>query len=424
MLRTLVQRLENSRPAAALRAGVRRFPAAVIVVAGFVTVLQGAAIAASQWGVHRLLAGLPSIADVRRMGEMAQATVFYDAADAPAFTIFDERRFDVSLADVSPHLVQALLAIEDQRFRTHGGVDVVRIAGATLANLREGRLAQGGSTITQQLARQSFLTLDKTYTRKVQEVLLAVRIERQYTKDQILELYLNKMYFGAGLYGAEAAALGYFGKPARELTVAESALLAGLVKSPSTWAPTVNMERAVARRNVVLQAMRDEGDIDEATFDRRARQHGDAARRAAPRRAVWPVLQGAGAAGADRALRPRTRLPGRPARLHDHRRRDAEGGGGGRREGPRRPVDAACGGAQGPQARRAGRRRAAAGGAGRPRPAQRPRAGHRRRPQLQREPLQPRRAGQATAGLGVQALRLRGRARERLHAGQPDRPPR
>ena len=245
---------------------MRRFPAAVIVVAGFVTVLQGAAIAASQWGVHRLLAGLPSIADVRRMGEMAQATVFYDAADAPAFTIFDERRFDVSLADVSPHLVQALLAIEDQRFRTHGGVDVVRIAGATLANLREGRLAQGGSTITQQLARQSFLTLDKTYTRKVQEVLLAVRIERQYTKDQILELYLNKMYFGAGLYGAEAAALGYFGKPARELTVAESALLAGLVKSPSTWAPSVNMERAVARRNVVLQAMRDEGDIDEATF--------------------------------------------------------------------------------------------------------------------------------------------------------------
>ena len=263
---------------------------------------------------------------------MAQATVFYDAADAPAFTIFDERRFDVSLADVSPHLVKALLAIEDQRFRTHGGVDVVRIAGATLANLREGRLAQGGSTITQQLARQSFLTLDKTYTRKVQEVLLALRIEHQYTKDQILELYLNKMYFGAGLYGAEAAALGYFGKPARDLTVAEAALLAGLVKSPSTWAPTVNMERAVARRNVVLQAMRDEGDIDEATLHGGPRQRRDAARRAAPRRALRPVLQGAGAAGAGRALRPRTRLPERPARLHDHRRRDAEGGRGGRRQ--------------------------------------------------------------------------------------------
>ena len=230
------------------------------------TTLQVAAFAGTQWSLHRLLAGLPSIADVRQMGEMAQATVFYDAADAPAFTIFDERRFDVSLADVSPHLVSALLAIEDQRFRTHAGVDLVRILGATLANLREGRLAQGGSTLTQQLARQSFLTLEKTYTRKVQEVLLALRIEHQYTKDQILELYLNKMYFGAGLYGAEAAAMGYFGKPARELSVAEAALLAGLVKAPSTWAPTVNMERAVARRNVVLQSMRDQGDIDEATF--------------------------------------------------------------------------------------------------------------------------------------------------------------
>ncbi|MGE0359260.1 MAG: penicillin-binding protein 1A [Vicinamibacterales bacterium] len=266
MLTALLERPAFRRLGAALGAAVRRFPGALVVVASMVATLQGAAVAGTQWGVHRLLAGLPSIEDVRRMGEMAQATVFYDAADAPAFTIFDERRFDVSLADVSPQLVKALLAIEDQRFRRHAGIDVVRIAGAMVANLREGRLAQGGSTLTQQLARQSFLTLDKTYTRKVQEVLLALRIERQYTKDQILELYLNKMYFGSGLYGAEAAALGYFAKPARELTVAEAALLAGLVKSPSTWAPTVNLERAVARRNVVLQAMRDQGDIDEATF--------------------------------------------------------------------------------------------------------------------------------------------------------------
>jgi penicillin-binding protein 1A len=266
MFTALLERPAFRRLGAALGAAVRRFPGALVVIASMVTTLQGAAVAGSQWGVHRLLAGLPSIEDVRRMGEMAQATVFYDAADAPAFTIFDERRFDVALADVSPHLVEALLAIEDQRFRRHAGIDVVRIAGAMVANLREGRLAQGGSTLTQQLARQSFLTLDKTYTRKAQEVLLALRIERQYTKDQILELYLNKMYFGSGLYGAEAAALGYFGKPARELTVDEAALLAGLVKSPSTWAPTVNLERAVARRNVVLQAMRDQGDIDEATF--------------------------------------------------------------------------------------------------------------------------------------------------------------
>ena len=268
MLTAMLERPAVRRFGAALGSAVRRFPRAGAVVAAVVLLAQVAAVTGAQWSVHRLLAGLPSIQDVRQMGEMAQATVFYDAADAPAFTIFDERRFDVSLADVSPHLVKALLAIEDQRFRSHAGVDVVRILGATLANLREGRLAQGGSTLTQQLARQSFLTLDKTYTRKVQEVLLALRIEHQYTKDQILELYLNKMYFGAGLYGAEAAAMGYFGKPARELSVGEAALLAGLVKSPSTWAPTVNMERAVARRNVVLQAMREQGDIDETTFVR------------------------------------------------------------------------------------------------------------------------------------------------------------
>ncbi|MEZ5416073.1 MAG: transglycosylase domain-containing protein [Vicinamibacterales bacterium] len=250
-----------------LRAAIARAPRTAAAAAVVLCLLQGGAIGAAQWALARLVGGLPSIADVRRMGEMAQATVFYDVADQPAFTIFEERRFEVALADVSPHLVDALVAIEDQRFRSHMGVDLVRIVGAMLANVREGRLAQGGSTLTQQLARQSFLTLDKTYTRKIQEVLLAFRIERQYTKDQILELYLNKMYFGAGLYGAEAASMGYFGKPARELTVAEAALLAGLVKSPSTWAPTVNLERAVARRNVVLAAMRESGSIDEPTFE-------------------------------------------------------------------------------------------------------------------------------------------------------------
>ncbi len=246
---------------------VVRAPYVGAVLAGLVLVVQLAVTLGVPWVIHRTVSDLPSIADVRQMGEMAQATVFYDVKDAPAFTIFEERRFEVALADVSPHLVDALLAIEDQRFRDHWGVDVVRIGGAMLANVREGRLAQGGSTLTQQLARQSFLTLDKTYTRKIQEALLAVRIERQYSKDQILELYLNKMYFGAGLYGVEAASLGYFGKPSRELTVAEAALLAGLVKSPSTWAPTVNLERAVARRNVVLASMREMGVLDEPAYE-------------------------------------------------------------------------------------------------------------------------------------------------------------
>ena len=130
-----------------------------------------------------------------------------------------------------------------------------------LADLRHRRAAQGASTSTQQLARQSFLTADKTIHRKLQELVLAARIERRYTKQQILELYLNKVYFGDGLYGVETASRGYFGKTAAEVSLAEAALLAGLVKSPSTSAPTVNLERAQSRRNVVLQVMLDSGVI-------------------------------------------------------------------------------------------------------------------------------------------------------------------
>src|SRR5204863_1445287 len=144
----------------------------------------------------------------------------------------------------------------------HHGFDVIRIGSAAVANLRHGRAVQGGSTITQQLARQSFLKPEKTLRRKAQELILAGRIERLFSKPQILELYLNKVYFGDGLYGAEAASRGYFGKHASELTITEAATLAGLVKSPSAYAPTVSMERATLRRNVVLQAMLDNGAID------------------------------------------------------------------------------------------------------------------------------------------------------------------
>jgi len=236
-------------------------------VAAVGALVQMGATVAPQWAVYSVLSGLPSRDELGRLGEMAQATVLYDAADRPAFSIFEEQRREVPLDQISPHLVSAIVAVEDQRFFDHHGVDLIRIIGAGLANLREGRRAQGGSTLTQQLARQSFLTLEKTYTRKMQEALVAARIEREHTKEEILELYLNKMYFGAGLYGAEAASLGYFGKPARDLTVEEAALIAGLVKSPSTLAPTVNPDRAIVRRNVVLSAMLATGAIDEPTYE-------------------------------------------------------------------------------------------------------------------------------------------------------------
>ena len=214
----------------------------------------------------RVLDGIPDRRTLGRVADNPRASIFYDHKGRPAFKISKEQRIEVPLDRMSPVLRQAILAIEDQRFYEHQGVDLIRIAGAALSNVREGRRGQGASTITQQLARLSFLNTDKTYTRKLQEAILAALIETQYSKDQILEMYLNKVYFGSGFYGAEAAALGYFGKPASELTVPEAAFLAGLVKAPSSYAPKVGLEKGIKRRTVVLQAMRDMGAIDEATL--------------------------------------------------------------------------------------------------------------------------------------------------------------
>ncbi|MGE3177368.1 MAG: penicillin-binding protein 1A [Vicinamibacterales bacterium] len=244
----------------------RREPVVVPALAALCALLAVVPLVIGVWGGVQLLRGLPDEAAIGRMGEMNQATAVYDAGDQLVFTIFKERRLDVPLARVSPNVQQAILAIEDQRFYQHGGFDLIRIASAAVANLRNRRAAQGGSTITQQLARQSFLTPDKTIRRKLQELLLAARIERRYDKAQILELYLNKVYFGDGLYGIEAASKGFFGKPASDLSVAEAALLAGLVKSPSSYAPTVSVTRAKARRNLVLQVMAQTGAIDDAVY--------------------------------------------------------------------------------------------------------------------------------------------------------------
>jgi penicillin-binding protein 1A len=247
---------------------VARNPRAFVAAMAVVGAMFWFAMGASALFAHQVLTGVPDRSSLNRVTQMARASVFYDHTGRPAFTIFKEQRIEVPLDQMSPNLVKAMLAIEDQRFYEHQGIDLIRIAGAAVANFREGNRAQGASTITQQLARMSFLTLDKTYSRKFQEIVLAALIENDFTKHQILELYLNKVYFGAGLYGAEAAARGYFGKRAIDLTLAESALLAGLVKAPSNYAPTANLERAVRRRTVVLQAMLESGAIDRDEFDR------------------------------------------------------------------------------------------------------------------------------------------------------------
>jgi penicillin-binding protein 1A len=165
------------------------------------------------------------------------------------------------LADIPDYVPQAFLAIEDRRFYEHEGVDRMAVLRAVLANLRAGETVQGGSTISQQLARNLFLTPRQTVNRKLREMVLASRIERRLTKDEILELYLNRVYLGDQAYGVDAAARRFFGKPAAELTLAEAAMLAGLPKAPSRSAPTESLERATERQHVVLDAMVDAGFI-------------------------------------------------------------------------------------------------------------------------------------------------------------------
>ena len=148
-----------------------------------------------------------------------------------------------SLKELPKHVPQAFIAIEDRRFYDHHGVDPMGIGRALGANVMRRGVSQGGSTITQQLAKNLFLTQDRTYTRKIQELVLALWLERKFSKTEILDLYLNRIYFGAGAYGIEAAAQRYFGKPAKQLNLAEAAMLAGLVKSPSRLAPTRNPRR-------------------------------------------------------------------------------------------------------------------------------------------------------------------------------------
>jgi penicillin-binding protein 1A len=171
---------------------------------------------------------------------------------------------NVALKDLPPYLPKAFIAIEDRRFYSHFGIDPWGILRAAVANILHRGVSQGGSTLTQQLAKNLFLTQERTFQRKLQEVELALWLERKHSKNEILELYLNRVYFGSGAYGVEAAAQRYFGKSAKHVTVAEAAMLAGLVKSPSRLAPNRNPEGAEARAQTVLTAMAEAKFITEA----------------------------------------------------------------------------------------------------------------------------------------------------------------
>jgi penicillin-binding protein 1A len=164
----------------------------------------------------------------------------------------------VGLNEMSPYIPEAVVAIEDRRFYSHFGVDPIGLTRAVLSNVTSGRFSQGGSTLTQQLAKNLFLKPERTLGRKVQEVLLSLWLEHKHTKDQILEMYLNRVYFGSGAYGVEAASRRYFGKSARDVTLAEAAVLAGLLKAPSKLSPAHDPKAAEERAQLVLAAMREE----------------------------------------------------------------------------------------------------------------------------------------------------------------------
>lgn len=195
-----------------------------------------------------------------------QTTLVYDSKDRVIAALYKEHRLPVALEQMSEPLIQAVLAAEDRRFYEHNGVDIRRIGAAVVANLRRGRIVQGASTITQQVVRGAVLDRQKTYSRKFREAWLARRLEKKYGKAAILQAYLNHVYFGEGNYGVQAAALGYFGKPALELNAAEGATLASLINRPSAWDIRKKPANIRHRRDWILREMYQAGRLDATTF--------------------------------------------------------------------------------------------------------------------------------------------------------------
>jgi len=194
--------------------------------------------------------------DLNKLENVQQSSFIYDSMDQKITNIHGtEDRIKVPLSSIPEHVQNAFIAVEDIRFRKHPGFDIRRMVGALIADIKAGSLVEGASTITQQVVRNSHLTQEKKFSRKIQEIYLAYQLEKKYSKDQILEAYLNLIYFGKGVYGIEAASRKYFGKSAKDLTVAEGALLAGIPKNPSRYSPLIDKKAALERRNLVLNLM-------------------------------------------------------------------------------------------------------------------------------------------------------------------------
>ncbi|WP_139491427.1 PBP1A family penicillin-binding protein [Brevibacillus dissolubilis] len=217
-------------------------------------------------GYFMLLYSGEQMIDLQKLEDMKlEATEVYDKDSKLIGTLFqEEKREYVERKDIPQQLVDAFIAVEDKRFFEHNGVDIVRIMGAVWKDIRQGDLAEGGSTITQQLARNVYLNNDKDFFRKTKEMMIAVSLERKYTKDQIMEMYLNKVYLGEGMFGVKSASKYYFKKDdLKNLTLAEMASLAAIPKAPSTYAPFGKRDKAKERRDTILRLMMEQGFITE-----------------------------------------------------------------------------------------------------------------------------------------------------------------
>ncbi|MDP2892224.1 MAG: transglycosylase domain-containing protein, partial [Bacillota bacterium] len=200
--------------------------------------------------------------DESKLKNLPQALLIYDSKGTEQATVSgSQNRQCVPLSKVPQYVRDAFIAVEDVRFYQHGGLDIKRIFGALWDDITSGKLKEGASTISQQLIKLTHLTSEKTIMRKVKEAVMAIQLERSYSKDEILEMYLNTVYFGNGAYGIEAASKAYFGKDVSELTLSQGALLAGVIKSPSNYAPHLDFEAAIKRRDVVLSLMEQYGFI-------------------------------------------------------------------------------------------------------------------------------------------------------------------
>lgn len=227
----------------------------IVIVIFFALVGIGAATGVIMYGMKDMPAWNPTAL------EPNMPSYIYDKDGKIITKMFVENRDPIEFNQIPDVVTSAFLSIEDTRFYSHNGLDLRRIIGALIADIRSGKKVQGASTITQQLVKRAFLSPEKTFKRKIQEAILAIQLERKYTKDDILEMYLNQIYFGEGAYGIESAAQVYFGKDANSLNLEEAALLAALPKAPNSYNPHKDMTAAIKRRNIVLSSMTEAGYI-------------------------------------------------------------------------------------------------------------------------------------------------------------------